>query len=199
MSSAEIELKFAVRSLDKLRAQLPSLGLTLLTPCTLEQNTLYDTPDRSLREHKQILRIRSYNGRWTLTYKRPSADDTLLDLRFKLRYETETEVANGPALGEIFEHLGYLPAFRYDKYREEWLHAESGGHVVIDETPIGTWAELEGPPDWIDAMLAGLGIPAEDSTTDSYGRLFLSWKEQTGHPAENLTFEEIALDTVPVR
>ncbi|WP_263408778.1 class IV adenylate cyclase [Terriglobus tenax] len=196
MSSAEIELKFAVLSVETLRAQLPALGLTLLTPRTFEQNTLYDTPDRALRERKQILRIRNYGGRWTLTYKRPPSEEHPLDTRFKLRYETETEVTDGPALGEVFEHLGYAPAFRYEKYREEWLHSGSGGHMVIDETPIGTWAELEGAPEWIDAMLAGLGIPDDGSITDSYGRLFLSWKEQTGHPAENLTFEEIALDPV---
>ena len=64
-----------------------------------------------------------------------------------------------------------------------------GGHLVLDETPIGVWAELEGEPEWIDSMLAKLGIDIEDSITLSYGRLFLEWKDRTGHPAEHMTFE----------
>ena len=65
------------------------------------------------------------------------------------------------------------------------------GHLVLDETPIGVWAELEGPPDWIDAMLIGLGIAPELCSTDSYGKLFLRWKDETRSPAENLTFDEV--------
>jgi len=41
-------------------------------------------------------------------------------------------------------------------------------------------------------MLEKLGIAPELRTTESYGRLFLRWKEETGSPAENLTFDEIA-------
>jgi adenylate cyclase, class 2 len=62
---------------------------------------------------------------------------------------------------------------------------------VLDETPIGIYAELEGPPAWIDATLAALEIDPSTCLTDSYGRLFLQWKERTGSPAENLTFDEI--------
>ena len=69
------------------------------------------------------------------------------------------------------------------------------GHLVLDETPIGIWAELEGPPAWIDTMLEKLCIAPELRTTDSYGKLFLRWKEETGSPAENLTFDEIAACT----
>ena len=93
------------------------------------------------------------------------------------------------ALAEIFTQLGYGPVFRYEKFRTEWEMEE--GHLVLDETPIGVWAELEGPPAWIDKMLEKLGIAPELRTTESYGKLFLRWKEETGSPAENLTFDEI--------
>jgi adenylate cyclase class 2 len=66
-----------------------------------------------------------------------------------------------------------------------------GCHLVIDETPIGDFGELEGPTAWIDATLARLGIDPATCLTDSYGRLFLAWKERTGSPAEHLTFDEI--------
>ena len=61
----------------------------------------------------------------------------------------------------------------------------------LDETPIGNYAELEGPEEWIDEMLAQLGIDHARCLTDSYGRLFLAWKQRTNSPAENLTFAEI--------
>jgi adenylate cyclase class 2 len=63
---------------------------------------------------------------------------------------------------------------------------------VLDETPIGTYAELEGPPAWIDRTVSQLGIDPTTCITDSYGKLFLDWKQRTGSPAENLTFAEIA-------
>jgi adenylate cyclase class 2 len=65
------------------------------------------------------------------------------------------------------------------------------GHLVIDETPIGNYAELEGPPAWIDATVSALGIDPARCITDSYGRLFLSWKQRTGSSADHLTFDQI--------
>jgi adenylate cyclase class 2 len=112
--------------------------------------------------------------------------------RYKVRIETETTVSDGPTLATIFERLGYSPAFVYEKYRTEWSHSdEPSTHVVVDETPIGTYAELEGPPDWIDRTLDRLSIDPAICLTDSYGKLFLEWKLRTGSTAENLTFSEI--------
>jgi len=187
MQAAEIELKFPVADVRSLRAAAFALGFELVTERTFESNTLYDTDDRQLRGRKQILRVRQYGDRWTVTHKRQAADAD--DLRYKTRIETESRVEDGEALAEIFTQLGYAPVFRYEKFRTEW--AAGDGHLVVDETPIGIWAELEGAPEWIDAMLEGLGVAAESCSTDSYGKLFLRWKDETGSPAENLTFEEV--------
>jgi adenylate cyclase class 2 len=194
MQSAEIELKFPVVDVDALQSKLPALGFHLDTPRTFESNTLYDTPERMLRDSHQLLRIRQYGEIWTTTHKRhPDDEDPAQIIRYKVRIETETTVADGPALDEIFQRLGYAPTFRYEKYRTEWSYPaiQPAGHLVIDETPIGTFAELEGPVDWIDRMLAQLGIDPGVCLTESYGKLFLAWKEQTASPAENLTFDEI--------
>ncbi len=199
MQSAEIELKFAVTDTKALGRAAAEAGFKLLTDRTFERNTLYDTPERKLREHKQILRLRLYGERWTVTHKRqrdndsdPAAEPAS---RYKTRIETESTVEDGEALAEIFTQLGYGPVFRYEKFRTEW---EAGpGHLVLDETPIGVWAELEGAPEWIDSMLERLGVASSQCSTESYGTLFLSWKEATGSPAENLTFEEIESVSVP--
>jgi adenylate cyclase class 2 len=193
MQAAEIELKFPVADVRALRAAAVALGFELVTERTFESNTLYDTDDRQLRARRQILRLRQYGSRWTVTHKRqPAADDG--DLRYKTRIETESEVEDGEALAEIFAQLGYAAVFRYEKFRTEW--AAGAGHLVVDETPIGVWAELEGAPEWIDAMLTGLGVASESCSTESYGKLFLRWKDETGSPAENLKFEEVGAAAV---
>jgi len=196
MQSAEIELKFPVNDLTRLQARLPGLGFQLDTPRTFEQNTLYDTPGRSLRQSKQILRLRRYGDLWTLTHKRQPAPAAASDAsRYKVRIETETHVDDGPALAAIFEQLGYAPVFRYEKFRTEWSEfidtSSARGHLVLDETPIGIYAELEGPPAWIDRTLAALAVNPGACITDSYGKLFLTWKEATGSAAEHLTFDLI--------
>ena len=196
MQSAEIEVKFPIPDPVAFQSRLTALGFHLDTPRTFEHNTLYDTPTRELRERKEILRIRQYGSLCTVTHKRKlNANEAADTTRYKIRIETETAVAEGAALGAIFEQLGYTPAFIYEKYRSEWSHpigSDLTGHLVIDETPIGTWAELEGPTDWIDTKLAELNIDPATCLTDSYGTLFLNWKQRTGSPAENLTFAAIA-------
>jgi adenylate cyclase class 2 len=189
MQAPEIELKFTVIDAHALRSSIESLGFTLITERTFESNTLYDTPDRQLRSRKQILRLRNYGDRCTLTHKRQSGQSDG-DQRYKTRIETESLIEDCSALAEVFHQLGYEPVFRYEKFRTEW--ELNNGHLVVDETPIGTWAELEGPPEWIDTMLDRLRIAPELCSTDSYGKLFLRWKGETGSPAENLTFDEVA-------
>jgi adenylate cyclase, class 2 len=198
MQNSEIELKFPVTDPEALQTRLPTLGFQLVTPRTFEHNTLYDTPNRDLRARREILRIRQYGAVCTVTHKRlPSQQDPVDTTRYKIRIETETTVAEPEAMAEIFKQLGYSPAFTYEKYRSEWSCATGPNgsilaHLVIDETPIGTYAELEGPTAWIDQTLADLNIDAATCLTDSYGKLFLDWKQRTASPAENLTFSEIA-------
>ena len=191
----ETEIKFRVADLSALAERLDSAGFRLETPRSFESNILYDTPDRQMRARTEILRIRSYAGHWTLTHKRlpgpsasgpghPDSD------RHKHRVETETSVAHGEALAEIFLSLGLVAAFRYEKWRTEWTDGE--GHCVIDETPIGNYAELEGSSDWIDHAATRLGIDSSSYITLSYGRLFDEWRVDHRSSVEDLTFSPIA-------
>jgi adenylate cyclase class 2 len=188
----ETEIKFRLETpadLADLAARLQAAGFTLQTPRSFESNTLYDTADRTLRSRTEILRIRSYAGRTILTHKRlpdvgPGED------AHKHRIETETEVADGEALAEVFRSIGLAPAFRYEKYRTEW--SDGQGHCVVDETPIGNYAELEGPDDWIDAVAEQLGIAPAQYITLSYGRLFDLWREEHRSDAQHLTFQAVS-------
>lgn len=188
MSAVEIEVKFRVENIQKLEEKLRGLGFRVVTPRTFERNTLYDTPDRRLRNQQAILRIRKYGDRWVLTHKcLPPTHDP--DARHKHRVETETEVADGDALGAIFTQLGYGPVFAYEKWRTEY--ADANGHCVLDETPIGAFAELEGPEEWIDATSARLGLDPSSLMTMSYGRLFDDWRIETGSSASDMTFAAV--------
>jgi adenylate cyclase class 2 len=198
MQAAEIELKFPVGDPQALQARLTRLGFDLVTPRTYEHNTLYDTSTRDLRARREVLRIRQYGSVCTVTHKRQPDQQTPVDTtRYKIRIETETDVAERESMAEIFHQLGYDPVFIYEKYRTEWSqpinpNSSTTGHLLIDETPIGTYAELEGPTDWIDRTLAELNIDPATCLTDSYGKLFLDWKQRTGSPAEHLTFADVA-------
>src|ERR1700759_43935 len=181
----ETEIKFRVESVDVLALQLRHAGFRQQTPRTFESNVLYDTQDRRMRARTEILRIRNYAGRWIVTHKRlpdvgPGED------AHKHRVETETEVGDGDVLAQIFKSLGLVEAFRYEKWRSEWTDDE--GHCVIDETPIGNFAELEGTPQWIDRTAARLGVDRSAYLTLSYGRLFEQWREEHHSPANDLTF-----------
>ncbi len=188
MTAVEIEVKFRVSDPAALEAKLSEIGFRRVTPRTFERNVLYDTLDRRLRAKQSILRIRKYGERWVLTHKSltPNNDP---GARHKHRVETETEVADGEALGTVFTQLGYAPAFTYEKWRTEY--ADPSGHCVLDETPIGIFAELEGPEDWIDSTSARLGLDPSQLITLSYGRLFDEWRERTGSAASDLTFAAI--------
>jgi adenylate cyclase class 2 len=188
MQSIEIEVKFRVRDPKALEATLPQLGFHCETPRTFERNILFDTPDHRLRASTQILRVRRYGDRWVLTHKQTTPNDSP-QARHKERIETETAVEDGEAVAAIFKVLGYTATFVYEKWRSEW--ADGTGHCVIDETPIGQYAELEGPREWIDRMLAALHIEQADVTILSYGRLFEQWQQQTGSHAQNMAFAEI--------
>jgi adenylate cyclase class 2 len=188
MQAMETEVKLRVADRDVFEQKLPGLGFTRVTARTLERNTLYDTPERGLRGTRQILRIRQYGSKWVLTHKSVPSGLTEEGLH-KNRVETETEVEDGPALGKVFEALGFGPVFVYEKFRTEW--ADNQGHCVLDETPLGLYAELEGPDDWIDAIAQKLGIKESDYITLSYGRIFESWRDQSGSKAQNFTFSEI--------
>ena len=183
----ETEIKFRIDDLAGFETLLTRAGFRQQTPREFESNVLYDTSNREMRARTEILRLRHYSGRWIVTHKR-LPDSGAGEDRHKHRVETETEVADGEVLAEIFQSLGLVPAFRYEKWRSEWTDGE--GHCVVDETPIGNFAELEGTPEWIDNAAARLGVDQSQYMTLSYGRLFDLWREQHNAAAEHLTFAD---------
>jgi adenylate cyclase class 2 len=177
----EIEIKFRVADLRGLTRTLRAAGFRLVTPRTHEMNTLYDLPGGVLLARKQLLRLRKYGSTWTLTHKSGSKR-----ARHSSRVELETSLADGKKMDAILRGLGYAPTFRYEKFRAEW--SDDKGQVVVDETPIGNFCEIEGPPRWIDATAKKLGVSPADYITKNYATLFLEWTHQTGSKTKEMTF-----------
>ncbi len=183
---SEVEIKFAVEDLKQLARRVRAAGLELRTSRTFETNTLYDVPGHVLRVRGELLRLRQYGKTWTLTHK---SKGTMT--RHKKREELETKVDNGRMMDAILRTLGFTPSFRYEKYRTEFATADGKGHVVLDETPIGNFAEIEGPARWIDRTASLLEIAPADYITDSYAGLFFAWKQHKGSLAEEMTFAAV--------
>ena len=169
----EVEIKFRIDNIDALTASLQTAGF-------------YDQPGGKLRRREALLRLREYGPRWTLTYKDRSGRQSG---RHKSRREIETQVENGSAMARVLEAVGFSPSFRYEKFRSEW--ADGNGHVVIDETPIGNFGEIEGQAKWIDSTAKRLDISVKSYLKESYAELFAAWKRKTRSKAKEMTFKEI--------
>ena len=179
----EVEIKFLVSDLQALQQNLRQLGFRCETPSTHEINTLYDLPGQKLRWRGELLRLRCYGDKWKLTHKAKGKLG-----RHKSRGELETGVSDGKAMDAMLRALGFSPSFMYEKFRAEWKDDE--GNVVLDHTPIGDIAEIEGKSRWIDRTARALGIASGDYITKSYAELFFDWKRKTKCKAENMTFRE---------
>src|SRR6202795_4123791 len=183
-SPKEVEIKFHIRDLPALTRALKQAGFKQLTRSTHEMNSLYDLPGQKLRKRGELLRLRKYGETWELTHKAKGKSG-----RHKVRVELETRVENGDQMGAILRALGFAPTFRYEKYRAEW--SDGTGHVVLDETPIGNFGEIEGPSRWIDGTARALGITPAHYITQTYAELFFLWKRASRSTATEMTFRPL--------
>jgi adenylate cyclase, class 2 len=183
-SPNEIEIKFRFEDVHALSRRLRTAGFRLLTSRTHEMNTLYDLPGQLLRKRGELLRLRKYGAEWLLTHKAKGKIG-----RHKTRIENQTKVADGAKMDAILRALGFAPTFRYEKFRAEW--SDGKGHVVVDETPIGNFGEIEGPSRWIDRTALVLQITPEDYITATYADLFFQWKRRIASPAAEMTFKAV--------
>src|SRR5439155_3233601 len=125
-------------------------GAMPLKPRRLQSDVLFDTEQRILSARSEVLRVRIEDGGSFVTFKSPADHPTL-----KLREEIETGVADGERLAMILERSGFRRWFRYEKYREEFTLDDVV--VAVDETPVGTFVEIEGSDRGIVSAVQALG------------------------------------------
>lgn len=179
MVEREIKLRFDTP--EQARTAIIATGATPLRSRRLQEDVLLDTEDESLRRRSCALRIRTESGKSFMTFKGPVQPGAL-----KVREEIETVVGDGQALRRVFEELGLHVWFRYEKYREEY--AAEDVTIALDETPVGTFVELEGGEDGIYEITHALGRTAADFIVTSYRGLFLEHRAKYGYTLNDMFF-----------
>jgi adenylate cyclase, class 2 len=186
-SNREIEIKLPAGSVNEARRRLRAAGFRVSKKRVFERNTLYDTPAADLRRSGRLLRVREIGKSFKLTFKGMPEPG-----KHKSREEIESDICDGRAFAVILTRLGYLTVFRYEKFRTEFQRRGSKGIATLDETPVGTYLELEGDPQWIDRMARTLGYEENEYITASYARLFFEWRERTGATSDNMLFDAVS-------
>ncbi len=181
MIEREVKLRFP--SPDDARAAILAAGATPLRCRRLQEDALLDTDDESLRRRRCVLRIRTEGGKSLLTFKGPVQPGTM-----KIRDEYETPVGDGEVLRRVLEELGLHVWFRYEKYREEY--SAQNVTIALDETPVGTYVEIEGGEKEIEIMTRALGRTSADFILDSYRGLFIQHREKHGLNQAHMVFQE---------
>ena len=189
-SGAEVEIKLLVHSPAALKRLLRSLDFRRTSARHFESNHLFDFPDGRLRRSGRLLRLRKEDGRWIATIKGPPARSR----DYKVRKEIESPVHDGERVREVFAMLGLKETFCYQKFRTSYaprrVGGSKGGVLDFDETPIGTFVELEGPERWIDGVARRLGYRREDYITATYAALYFEWCRRRGARRGNMVFSK---------
>ena len=162
----EREVKLAFESPGVARAAILGIGAVPLRARRLQDDTLYDTAAATLRDRGAVLRLRADGDHSAVTLKGPVESAVM-----KVREEHESGVSDLAVIRQVFGAVGLSPWFRYQKYREEF--SAPGVTIAVDETPVGTFVELEGSESGILAAAAALGRTPGDFIVDSYRTLFL--------------------------
>jgi adenylate cyclase class 2 len=181
-ATLEREIKLRFETADAARAAVLAAGATPIRSRRLQEDCLLDTHDEVLRHRRCVLRLRMESGKSLLTFKGPVQPSDM-----RPREELETIVADGPLLLCILQELGYHVWFRYQKYREEF--AVDDVIVAVDETPVGTFVEIEGGERGIADLAEALGRTPSDYLLDSYRGLFCQHCRDLGVPLTDMLFE----------
>ena len=216
--SQETEIKLKLtdekafhRALQRLKAEPVSKD----SPRMHEFNVIFDHPDGTLAKRGQLLRIRTetaepprkkgarksapvaWKQRVLVTFKRPTNEDDTSTAgragRYKVREELELEVSDAGTLTRILEALGLDAWFRYEKYRTTYRLGRShpwakGLLIEKDETPVGTFVELEGPKEAIDRTAEELGFSKRDYIAKSYLQVYVEECQRRGEEPRHMLF-----------
>lgn len=211
----ETEIKLRISDLPAFHRALKRIGARPAGPGSSkvhEKNVIFDTPQGGLAKHGQLLRIRTETPegrgkskdtrpkqRVVLTFKQPIAHRAGGEVEnesygsYKVREEIEVEVAEAGNLTRIFEGLGMSGWFRYEKYRTTFRLPDSkawaaGLLIELDETPIGTFVELEGPAAAIDRAAQELGFSKHDYVLKNYLSLYVEDCRRKGEEPRHMVF-----------
>ena len=184
VSPEEIEVKLPALDLAATQERLRAAGATLHAPRHEESNDLYDDRARTLSGSGRTVRLRRAAGRAILTYKGAARFQAAV----KIREEREVEVSDAGETEGILAGLGLERRFRYEKFREEWNL--DGTIVALDETPIGSFVEVEGDPASIRKVLVRLDLDFTEAIPHSYAELYARRRKENPDLPPDMVFPD---------
>lgn len=188
--TTETEVKIPLgEDISMLRSKLKAMRAVLVSERHFEDNYVLDFPDGRLRSQQSMLRLRYTKDACFVTFKGPPESGP----RFKIREELETLIGDVPIALNIFKRVGLYVWFQYQKYREEYELAapertDSVVHVSLDETPVGSYVELEGTQEGIRQAAASMGFDESQFLRASYYGLYLQFCREQGPEPGNMLF-----------
>ena len=174
----EWELKAVVDDLYARRQKVIEAGGQLTFLGRLEDKR-YDTPDGSLKEKGNVLRLRVYR---TQSYASASIDwkgpSEVID-GFKVRDELTTSIGDAAILSTMLENVGYGVTHEIDR---EIAQYDFNGTIIRFEVypQMDTLVEVEGDPEGINEAIALLGIDRKEFTADALPEFASRFEERTG-------------------
>jgi adenylate cyclase, class 2 len=190
----ETEIKLRIPDLASLIHKLRRLRASC-SGRVLERNTLFDTPDSDIRRRGRLLRLRietparsriihAGRARALLTSKSPAPASAPAGYKHNLECESPVD----PSIDWLaaFRAIGLRPGFRYDKFRTSF--SLRGTHLDLDETPVGTFLEIEGTPHQIDRVARALGFSPRDYIRGTYWDLYAAECRCRGRIPRNMLF-----------
>jgi adenylate cyclase class 2 len=182
-SNREVEVKLGFDTVDQALSAVHSLGAEIVSERAFEDNVLYDRDVDPLVSSGKMLRLRRFRGRSIVTYKEPVPGDHA----YKVRDEAEIEISDPAELERIVAGLGFRPVYRYQKYRSCFRLGDL--LLMVDETPIGCFVELEGPPEAIDRAARALGRLPGDYVVETYHEIQERLARERGVEVGDLVFD----------
>lgn len=181
----ETEVKFYVHDLANIEMRLQRMEAHLLEPRAHEVNLRFDTVGGDFQRDGKVLRLRRDKA-VHLTYK----DGSQSQGGAVSRREIEFEVSDFERARQFIEALDYRVIFMYEKYRT--TYELGGAHIMLDETPIGGFVEIEGELDALRPIAKKLNLNWDAAVPASYHALFGRVCKARALAFRDLSFENFA-------
>ena len=182
----EIEAKFYVKDLQRIKDHLEWAGARLIQSRVLETNLRFDLPGAPMRAEGRVLRLRRDKD-VRLTYKSASTNENGV----LSREEIEFTVEDFEKAKRFLEALGYQKLVYYEKYRTTYELNETS--VMLDELPYGNFVEIEGEISTsIQTLAEFLELNWETAIATSYHALFDRVLRNRGLSMDDLSFRNFA-------
>jgi len=165
----EIEVKIKIDNIPVIIKKISKHGFILIQKKYLETNIVFDRADHFLRKNKFLLRLRNQDTVSFLTFKRPIFEQVIPSY-YKSREEIELKVSSFENMKKILLLLDFHIFFIYEKYRE--VYQKKDVKIMVDNTPIGNFIEIEGKKEKIDDTARLLGYEKNQYIVESYYTLF---------------------------